>query len=61
MTNPVLLIIIAAVVLLGPAVILRLPDDPLRWRHRGGPDTDPEPGELPELLRRPPRPRPRPN
>ena len=57
MTNPVLIIVIGVVVLLGPALILRMPADPKQWGHGPRNDIEPESGELPEILRRPLRPR----
>ena len=48
----VLLIVIGAVVFIGPLLILRLPTDTF-WARRGEQETESEPRELPEVLRRP--------
>jgi hypothetical protein len=55
-TNTVLLIVIIAVVLLGPALIMLTPSHMI-WGRGAQEDPEPESRELPELLRRPPRPR----
>lgn len=57
MSDPVLFIIIGLVLVLGPALILRMPAD-LRWGRGPQEDLETDTGELPELLRRPPRARP---